>query len=894
MIPETKSLYLKPGPKHGPRPFGTRLQIAIVAILGVYFGLGLYPVRAASTQPRYYAHQAVHDQYGVIAPWYRGLNGQCDFRIRIAAETLKRYPWTSTSNAVAAYPHYVFSGIWQICSNGVITPKTPNDWANGDLGQRATSVLNGFVDYYRYTGDPAAIAHLTYMANYLLDHSVTPPEHPWPGVFISVPVKGRPYGKCDPGGMIQHDLVGSTGQALLRAYQVVGNKRWLEASKHWGHLLAQHCNLDSQADPWPRYANPESAPWKDNKQTGGVTMILGLLDELIRLSYNGKDDRIVAAREVGQRYLREKLLPAWAVNDTWGRYFWDWTNPVQNCITTPDATRYLMNNKEHFPGWRTDVRNILTLFLNRSSVATNSNGDCYSGAWAYPEACQCCGRSLWYAPLCLAPTLAQYGVQAQSDWCRELAYRQMVLATYDAHPTGMTEDSIDGGVIVNGDWFNIAHPLPLRFVLAAIAWLPEELGASRENHIMRSSAVVNSIVYGKGRIDYSTFDAPAETVDVLRLAFAPKIVRADEHALQPRRDLNNNGYVLKRLPNGDAIVSIRHDGAKRITVIGDDPQEVLDDTALAYEGQWRTETSPAATHTSIIGHDLMDFGTSLHFAEQAGAAVTAEFAGNQVRLIGRTDRFGGLADVYLDGTKQLVHVDCWNPTARSQQVLYYINGLSPGPHVLRVVARGQQNPFSQGSRVYIDALQFSAANGGSGFASGTGPTNTQRMIFGYTGREDYRDSQGHTWRPATELVTRIGLGKDSIAECWWTDRVSKPIANTPDPELYRYGVHGQDFWVNLTVGPGKYYVRLKFAATRGLNPCKPLFNLQINGRPVATNLDVATTAGGLNRALDLVFNDITPSHGIIEIRFDGARLVDGERVARSEAYVQALEVGPSQ
>jgi hypothetical protein len=57
---------------------------------------------------------------------------------------------------------------------------------------------------------------------------------------------------------------------------------------------------------------------------------------------------------------------------------------------------------------------------------------------------------------------------------------------------------------------------------------------------------------------------------------------------------------------------------------------------------------------------------------------------------------------------------------------------------------------------------------------------------------------------------------------------------------------------------------------------------------------VATTAGGLNRALDLVFNDITPSHGIIEIRFDGARLVDGERVARSEAYVQALEVGPSQ
>jgi hypothetical protein len=49
---------------------------------------------------------------------------------------------------------------------------------NGDLGQRSTSVLNGMVDYYRYSGDPAAIAHLTYMGNYLLDHAQTPADHP--------------------------------------------------------------------------------------------------------------------------------------------------------------------------------------------------------------------------------------------------------------------------------------------------------------------------------------------------------------------------------------------------------------------------------------------------------------------------------------------------------------------------------------------------------------------------------------------------------------------------------------------------------------------------------------------------------------------------------------------
>ena len=36
---------------------------------------------AATNLPAYYAHPAVVDEYGVIAPWYQGLNGQCDLRV---------------------------------------------------------------------------------------------------------------------------------------------------------------------------------------------------------------------------------------------------------------------------------------------------------------------------------------------------------------------------------------------------------------------------------------------------------------------------------------------------------------------------------------------------------------------------------------------------------------------------------------------------------------------------------------------------------------------------------------------------------------------------------------------------------------------------------------------
>ena len=837
---------------------------------------------AATTQTRYYAHEAAHDQNGVLAPWYHGLNGQCDFRVRVAAETLKRYPWTTRSNAVAAYPHYVFSGAWQIASNGAITPKNPGDWMNGDLGQRATSLLNGFVDYYRYTSDPAAIAHLTYMADFLVDHCVTPPDHPWPGVFISVPTKGRPYGDCDPRGMIQLDLVGSTGQALLRASQVTGNLRWRAAATHWGDLLADHCQLDPKADPWPRYANPEAAPWKDNKQTGGVTMILGLLDELIRLGHPGQGQRLVAARDAGQRYLREKLLPAWAVNDTWGRYFWDWANPVQNCLTTPDSAGYLVDHPAQFPQWRCDARNILSLFFNHSSVAAESSGDVFSGAWAYPEASQCCGRSLWYAPLCVAPTVAHYAAQADSAWARELACRQMVLATYDAHETGVTEDNIDGGIIVNGDWFNIAQGLPLRWVLAAMGWLPEELGASRENHIMRASAVVQSVVYGKGRIDYTTFDAPVETVELLRLAFVPKEIFADGQPLARRLDLSANGCTVRSLTNGDAIVAIRHDRARRVVIVGEDPQQVVEEAALAFTGDWRT----AADSDATMGRQRT--------ATVTGASVAARFRGNQVRLIGWADPSGGLAEVVLDGEPQRVPVDCWNPAQRSQQVLYYHNGLTNDWHTLKLVARGTNNPGSQGTRIYFGALQYSAEDQPQAFPTGGGPTDAQRMIFGYTGRDDYRDAQGNLWRPATEFITRIGAGKDSVAECWWTHPAPEMPTGTPDPELYRYGVHGRDFWVNLTVGPGRYHVRLKFAATRGLDTRKNCFEIRVNGERMVERLDVAATAGGPQRAVDLVFNDVAPRNGIIEVRFIAARALVNDQLVRGEAFVQALEIGPGE
>ena len=59
--------------------------------------------------------------------------------------------------------------------------------------------------------------------------------------------------------------------------------------------------------------------------------------------------------------------------------------------------------------------------------------------------------------ICIAPTIARWSALVESAWGRELAVRQLVIASYDVRETGVTEDNIDGGVITNGNWFEAAH-----------------------------------------------------------------------------------------------------------------------------------------------------------------------------------------------------------------------------------------------------------------------------------------------------------------------------------------------------------------------------------------------------------------------------------------------------
>ena len=74
-----------------------------------------------------------------------------------------------------------------------------------------------------------------------------------------------------------------------------------------------------------------------------------------------------------------------------------------------------------------------------------------------------------------------------------------------------------------------------------------------EDHILRSSSVVEYVSYGNRRIRYRVFDPGAE--EVLRLSFAPTNVTAGGKALYRRNDLNEDGWTFDGRLN---VLRIRH------------------------------------------------------------------------------------------------------------------------------------------------------------------------------------------------------------------------------------------------------------------------------------------------------------------------------------------------
>jgi hypothetical protein len=101
------------------------------------------------------------------------------------------------------------------------------------------------------------------------------------------------------------------------------------------------------------------------------------------------------------------------------------------------------------------------------------------------------------------------------------------------------------------------------------------------------------------------------------------------------------------------------------------------------------ETSPTVVYTGMwLSQSRSDLsGGSVVESLDTIATASLIFNGTGVRWIGYKAAFGGIAEVYLDGTLKAT-VDTYAPTDQPQAVIYTTGGLTAGPHTLTIKVTG--------------------------------------------------------------------------------------------------------------------------------------------------------------------------------------------------------------
>ena len=114
-------------------------------------------------------------------------------------------------------------------------------------------------------------------------------------------------------------------------------------------------------------------------------------------------------------------------------------------------------------------------------------------------------------------------------------------------------------------WFSDGYSDYMRHFQWAMGAVPE-FAPMGEDHVLRSSSVVQKVKYAARSVEYKTFDAAA--TEVLRLSFKPVNVTAGGAALHERGDTREEGYTLQSLAAGDWVVRVRHANSGQINIGG--------------------------------------------------------------------------------------------------------------------------------------------------------------------------------------------------------------------------------------------------------------------------------------------------------------------------------------
>ena len=439
-------------------------------------------------------------------------------------------------------------------------------------------LVDGVVAWYPYSGDTAAIAVVREMLDHQLAHGTTPIDWDWAGVpFATSCGNTKDYGACIQNmpkefyGGIETDKVGELGAGYALFYQLTNDRKYLDAALRCAAALAKHVRPgDAEHTPGPFRVDARTGVTLAREEFGGnIVGPLRLFDGLIRLK-QGDTAAFVQARATAVQWLLNHPLnresPAW---NKWTGYFEDVSHSLEtvNQVLPTMVAWYVLSNSD--PASVTPKWTRWPMMTGRllDWVRTRFGRGPYSGAWAIdeqgtPDGHGCCSRaglashtSRW------AAINALYYEKTGDLQAREDAFRALNYASYFALSDGRV--SCCGEGFGSPFWFSDGYSDYLRHFNWAMASMPE-FAPIGEDHLLRSSSVVQSVAYSRGGLTYSTF--AESSTEVLRLSYKPARITAGGQELKNAEVLSPNSYTLTAVQKGDYVVSLRHDNSRDVQI----------------------------------------------------------------------------------------------------------------------------------------------------------------------------------------------------------------------------------------------------------------------------------------------------------------------------------------
>jgi hypothetical protein len=462
-------------------------------------------------------HEVKLDSTGRIVPWYgSGPSQAYDFVVRRVFDF-----WVNMRNCPNGIPLYLQHQVWA----------PDKDDPRGLGGDQIPMALSSWNLLYGYLGDERVRKNMMFMADYWLDHGFSIPSDTWPNLpfpYNTVLHSGVYDGDMRAGkGYLQPDKAASFAAELIVLHKMTGETRYLDAALKIADTLAARIQPgDGDNSPWPYRVNAASGEVHKERHEGKVYLAsytanyepaLRLFTDLMALGRGSTRD-YARARRMLIEWLRAYPLKT----NKWGPFFEDIPTSVWS-DTEHNADRmalYILEHPEWDPNWKQIVKGILDWsygkFANKEyvkfGVVPINEQTCY----LVPGN----SHTSRHASVELA-----YCEKTGDCALKEDAVRRLNWATYTVDSDGKNR------YIRDDNWLTDGYGDYVRHYLRAMAAAPE-LAPEDQNHLLRTSSIIQSIRYGD-TIAYTKFDAASRERFKMG-AWTPKTVTGGAMRFDPK------------------------------------------------------------------------------------------------------------------------------------------------------------------------------------------------------------------------------------------------------------------------------------------------------------------------------------------------------------------------